>query len=59
MSILGRMVSALAVVGIAITAYRVVPMLWDTNILDSIIVAAALAIAVLTQMHRALTGEWP
>lgn len=49
----------LAACGVGFTAWRVVPWLWDINVIDCLIVGTALAIAVVMQIHKALTGEWP
>jgi hypothetical protein len=47
----------LAIVGICGTAWRVLPPLWDTNVIDCIVVAAALAVMVLDAAHRVITGR--
>lgn len=48
-----------AACGVGLTASRVVPWLWDTNVIDCVIVTAALGMTVVMQLHKALTGEWP
>ena len=48
----------IAAVGIAVTAVHVTPALWESSILDCVIVAGALFLAAAQQLNKAFTGRW-
>lgn len=49
----------LAAIGVVATAFRVLPSLWETNVLDCITVGACLLLGAAMMAQRALTGQWP
>jgi hypothetical protein len=57
MRIVKALFFGLAFVGICGTAWRVLPILWDTNVVDCVIVAAALTVMALDSLSRVLTGR--
>jgi hypothetical protein len=48
---------ALAAIGYVVTAFKVLPHLWDTDVLSCICVAAALALMVVSCINNAFKGE--
>jgi len=48
----------LATMGIAVTACHVLPALWNSNVLDCVIVGTSLFLAAAMQINKAFTGRW-
>lgn len=58
MKVLGALFHLFAALGVGLCATRVLPPLWETNILDCISVGAALLLSIVMFVTRAVTGKW-
>jgi hypothetical protein len=55
---LARIFYGVGAFGIAIAGVKSAPMLWDVDPLSCVIICASVALAAVTQIERAVSGEW-
>lgn len=51
-------IAVVALVGMGATFSRVLPALWESNVLDCITVAAGMSHLMLAILDKAIKGEW-